>query len=352
MVEAVSDYAIFMLDPHGLVVSWNRGARRIKGYEAAEIIGRHFSCFYTASDQQLGLPMRALKVAAATGHFRHSGWRVRKDGSMFLADVVITAVKDETGSLIGFSKVTRDLTDSDAKQSRAEIDPKTLEAMRSTVRLVAEANHELRGPIQVIFTWALVLEKQLDALGVEDRRALSGIKRAGSRLTSIIDQMLDLSRIDAGAFEAKRVPIDPTAIIEEFIEDYKVLAEQKGITLDWRSETPGSILVFDEYCFTHVLSNLLNNAVKFTERGKIGVRLFKDAKGGLALEVSDTGIGMDANFVSRLFEPFSREQRKGATHGAGLGLAVTKRYLELNGASISVETRENEGSTFLVHLSS
>jgi PAS domain S-box-containing protein len=150
MVEAVSDYAIFMLDPHGLVVSWNRGARRIKGYEAAEIIGRHFSCFYTASDQQLGLPMRALKVAAATGHFRHSGWRVRKDGSMFLADVVITAVKDETGSLIGFSKVTRDLTDSDAKQSRAEIDPKTLEAMRSTVRLVAEANHELRGPIQVI----------------------------------------------------------------------------------------------------------------------------------------------------------------------------------------------------------
>jgi PAS domain S-box-containing protein len=349
MVEEVTDYAIFMLDPQGQVVSWNKGARRIKGYEAGEIVGRHFSCFYTAADQQRGVPMRALKVAAATGHFRNSGWRVRKDGSMFLADVVVTAVKDESGSLIGFSKVTRDVTESRASESR--LDATALEVMRSTLRVVAEANHELRGPIQVIFTWAMVLEKQLDALGVEDRRALGGIKRAGSRLTSIIDQMLDLSRIDAGAFEAKRVPIDPTALIEEFIDDYKVLAEQKGLTLDWSSEAPGSTLEFDEYCFTHMLSNLLNNAIKFTERGRVGVRLFRDTGGGLALEVSDTGIGMDEKFVSRLFDPFSREQRKSGIDGAGLGLAVTKRYLELNGASISVQTRKDAGSTFLVRLS-
>jgi PAS domain S-box-containing protein len=349
MVEAVTDYAIFMLDPNGQIVSWNRGARRIKGYAAEEILGRHFSCFYTAADQQRGVPLRALKVAAATGHFRDSGWRVRKDGSMFLADVVVTAVKDESGSLIGFSKVTRDVTESRTAQSR--LDATALEAMRSTLRLVAEANHELRGPIQVIFTWAMVLEKQLDALGMEDRRALGGIKRAGSRLTSIIDQMLDLSRIDAGAFEAKRVPINPTALIEGFIDDYKVLAEQKGLTLDWSNEAPGSTLEFDEYCFTHMLSNLLNNAIKFTDRGGIRVRLFRGAEGGLALEVSDTGIGMQEKFVSRLFDPFSREQRKGGTEGAGLGLAVTKRYLELNGASISAQTRENEGSTFLVRLS-
>jgi len=349
MVEEVTDYAIFMLDPQGQVVSWNKGARRIKGYEAGEIVGRHFSCFYTAADQQRGVPMRALKVAAATGHFRNSGWRVRKDGSMFLADVVITAVKDESGSLIGFSKVTRDVTESRASESR--LDATALEVMRSTLRVVAEANHELRGPIQVIFTWAMVLEKQLDALGVEDRRALGGIKRAGSRLTTIIDQMLDLSRFDAGAFEAKRVPIDPTALIEEFIDDYKVLAEQKGLTLDWSSEAPASTLEFDEYCFTHMLSNLLSNAIKFTERGRVGVRLFRDTGGGLALKVSDTGIGMDEKFVSRLFDPFSREQRKSGIDGAGLGLAVTKRYLELNGASISVQTRKDAGSTFLVRLS-
>jgi PAS domain S-box-containing protein len=311
MVEAVTDYAIFMLDPNGQIVSWNKGARRIKGYEADEILGRHFSCFYTAADQQRGVPMRALKVAGATGHFRNSGWRVRKDGSMFLADVVITAVKDENGSLIGFSKVTRDVTESRAAQSRLDGDRAILETMRSTVRLVAEANHELRGPVQVIFTWAMVLEKQLEALGVEDRRALGGIKRAGSRLASIIDQMLDLSRMDAGAFEVKRVPIDPAGLIEEFIEDYKVLAEQKGLTLDWSNEAPGSTLEFDEYCFTHMLSNLLNNAIKFTDRGRVGVRLFRGAGGGLALEVSDTGIGMREEFVSRLFTPFSREQRKG-----------------------------------------
>jgi PAS domain S-box-containing protein len=110
------------------VVSWNQGARRIKGYEASEIIGRHFSCFYTAADQQRGLAMRALKAAAATGHYRNSGWRARKDGSMFLADVVVTAVKDENGSLIGFSKVTRDVTETRVTPSRTEIDPATLES--------------------------------------------------------------------------------------------------------------------------------------------------------------------------------------------------------------------------------
>ena len=204
-----------------------------------------------------------------------------------------------------------------------------------------------------MLTWAMVLEKQLDALKVEDRRALLGIKRAGSHLTSIIDQMLDLSRIDAGAFEARRVLIDPTALIERVIDDYNLLAEQKGLALNWSSEAPGSTLEFDDYCFTHMLSNLLSNAIKFTERGTIGVRLFRDAESRLALEVSDTGIGMDTSFVSRLFEPFSREQRKGGSiEGAGLGLAVAKRYLELNGAKVSVQTRKNEGSTFLVHFSS
>jgi signal transduction histidine kinase len=310
-----------------------------------------FPAFIPQPISSAGFRWRALKVAGATGHFRNSGWRVRKDGSMFLADVVITAVKDENGSLIGFSKVTRDVTESRAAQSRLDGDRAILETMRSTVRLVAEANHELRGPVQVIFTWAMVLEKQLEALGVEDRRALGGIKRAGSRLASIIDQMLDLSRMDAGAFEAKRVPIDPAGLIEEFIEDYKVLAEQKGLTLDWSNEAPGSTLEFDEYCFTHMLSNLLNNAIKFTDRGRVGVRLFRGAGGGLALEVSDTGIGMREEFVSRLFTPFSREQRKGGADGAGLGLAVTKRYLELNGASISVQTHKDAGSTFLVLLS-
>lgn len=352
MVEAVTDYAIFMLDPSGHIVSWNKGARRIKGYEAEEIVGRHFSCFYTAADQERGIPMRALKVAATTGHFRDNGWRVRKDGSMFLADVVITAVKDKSGSLIGFSKVTRDITELRVIESRPGGVGTALEAMRSKVQLVAEANHELRSPIQVILTWTMVLEKQLDALGVEDRRALTGIKRAGSRLTSIIDQMLDLSRIDAGAFEARRVPIDPAALIERVVDDYRVLAEQKGLTLDWSSEAPGSTLEFDEYCFTHMLSNLLSNAIKFTERGRVGVRLYSDADGGLALEVSDTGVGMDPKFVSQLFDPFSREQRKnGSPEGAGLGLAVAKRYLELNGASISVQTRKDEGTTFLVRLS-
>lgn len=143
------------------------------------------------------------------------------------------------------------------------------------------------------------------------------------------------------------MPIDPTALIDGGIDDYRVLAEQKGLALDWSSEAPKSTLKFDEYCFTHMLSNLLNNAIKFTERGRVGVRFFQGADGGLALEVSDTGIGMEPKLVSRLFEPFSREQRKGgATSGAGLGLAVAKRYLELNARASPCKRRWTKAAPF------
>ncbi|HUX85716.1 MAG TPA: PAS domain-containing sensor histidine kinase [Chloroflexota bacterium] len=342
MVEAVTDCAIFMLDACGHVVTWNEGAWRMMGYEAGEIIGRDFSCFYTADDQARGVPMGGLKVARATGRSRDHGWRVRKDGSLFLADVVVGAVTDESGTLIGFSEVIRDVTETHRTQSRLD----------GNLRLVTEANHELRGPIQVMLTWVALLERQLDALGIEDRKALAGISRAASRLTSIIERMLDLSRMDVGCFQARPVSIEPAALVERVIEDFKVLAERKNLDIVWKNEAPGSTLEFDEYCFTHMLSNLLSNAIKFTDRGKIEVRLFRASDGMMALEVSDTGIGMEPRFVSHLFEPFAREQRKtGAAEGAGLGLAVTKRYLELNDAKVSVQTAKDAGTTFLIRFS-
>jgi signal transduction histidine kinase len=224
--------------------------------------------------------------------------------------------------------------------------------MEGKLKLIAEANHELRGPIQVMLTWAAILERQFDTLGIEDRQALTGINRAASRLTSIVDRMLDLSRMEVDGFEAKPVWIDPAALIEKVIDDLKVLAEQKKLTIAWNNEARVTTLRFDEYCFTHMMSNLLGNAIKFTERGEIVIRLFRDECGGLALEVSDTGIGMEPEFVSHLFEPFAREERKrGEAEGAGLGLAVTKRYLELNDAEISVKTTKDAGTTFLVLFS-
>ena len=354
MVEAVSDYAIFMLDPDGRIVTWNQGARRIKGYDEKEIIGRHFSCFYTADDQAVGKPAQALATARATGRFKDQGFRVRKDGKLFLADVLITAIENPAGSLVGYSKVTRDLSELRAAQDGLAEMQVALEAEKAQLKLLSEAHHEIRGPVHVIVMATYNLERQLDALNVTDKRALEAIKRGTARLSHAIDEILDLQRVRAGAIELKREPIAPAQLVEALIRDYKLLADQKNLSISWENEVPNNItIIFDEFCFTQMISNLLNNAIKFTDHGYINLRLFTQTEGSIAIEVSDTGIGMDEAFVSRLFKPFARENRAGrGIIGAGLGLALTKRYAELNKARISVKTRLGEGTTFLVTFSS
>jgi PAS domain S-box-containing protein len=354
VVEGVRDYAIFMLDPDGRIVTWNQGARRIKGYEKEEIIGRHFSCFYSAEDRAVGRPAHALATARATGRFKDRGFRVRKDGRLFLAEVLITAIENPSGTLVGYSKVTRDLSEwQEAQDGLAEIQA-ALETEQAQLKLLSEAHHEIRGPVHVIVMATYNLERQLDALNVTDKRALEAIKRGTARLSHAIDEILDLQRVRAGAIELKREPIAPAQLIEGLIRDYKVLADQKDVTISWKNEVPNSItILFDEFCFTQMISNLLNNAIKFTEHGCVNLRLFTQAEGSIAIEVSDTGIGMDEAFVSRLFKPFARENRSGsAASGAGLGLALTQRYAQLNNAQISVKTRLGEGTTFLVTFSS
>ena len=353
MVDAVRDYAILMLDPDGRIVTWNQGATRIKGYEKEEIIGRHFSCLYSAEDRATGKPAHALATARATGRFKDRGLRVRKDGTLFLAEVLITAIENPPGTLVGYSKVTRDLSEwREAQDGLAEIQA-ALETEQAQLKLLSEAHHEIRGPVHVIVMATYNLERQLDALNVTDKRALEAIKRGTARLSHAIDEILDLQRVRAGAIELKRDPIAPAQLIEGLIRDYKVLADQKDVTISWKNEAPDVTIKFDEFCFIQMISNLLNNAIKFTEHGSVNLRLFTQEEGSIALEVSDTGIGMDEAFVSRLFKPFARENRGGkAVTGAGLGLALTQRYAELNNAQISVKTRLGEGSSFLVSFSS
>lgn len=353
MVEGVKDYAIFMLDPAGKVATWNQGAQRIKGYRASEIIGQGLDRFYTAEDRAAGRPQRNLREAAANGRIEDQGWRVRKDGTIFFADVVLTALRDRSGKLVGFSKVTRDV--SERRRAEAEIAARDaqLESARLKSLFLATMSHEIRTPLHIMLTYTHIIERHLARTGDRSQaRAMEGIRRAGERLEETIDRILDLSRIESGAFEIKREPLDAPAMVAKLVEDFRPLAKEKGLQLLWNTSEPSAVIEFDEYCLTRAVSNLLENAIKFTDSGGIGVRFFTTADGRKMLEVSDTGVGIAADFLARLFEPFSQEESGYSRRfqGTGLGLALVKRYLAMNEAEISVTSDKGSGTAFLIRF--
>ena len=225
------------------------------------------------------------------------------------------------------------------------------EASRLKSESVANMTHEIRTPLNVILGYAdLMMERLTELNDPTGIRFADPVRRAGQRLLSTISAILDLSRIEAGAYELKVVPIKVAAMVEHQVSDLSVLAMNKQIGLSCVIEEPDAIVLFDEHCLSAAVINLLQNAIKFTESGTVSVRLSRDESGALTLAISDTGIGMDPAYQRRLFEPFSREAPEGSrpSEGSGLGLALVKRYLELNGARIEVESQKNVGSVFTI----
>lgn len=228
-----------------------------------------------------------------------------------------------------------------------------IESARLKSLFLATMSHEIRTPLHIILTYSSVIELHL-AKGGDERqmRALHAIRRAGERLSRTVDHILDISRLEAGAFELKRAPLDIPAAAARLVEDFRPLAREKGLELAWQADPEHAVLVFDEYCLTQALSNLIDNAIKFTETGRISVRFFCGPDKRMQLEVRDTGVGMDPVFLPRIFEPFSQEELEYSRRfsGAGLGLALVKRYLALNGAEISVSSEKGSGTAFLIRF--
>jgi signal transduction histidine kinase len=229
-----------------------------------------------------------------------------------------------------------------------------LEASRLKSAFVANMTHEIRTPLNVILGYADLMAERLAELNDE-----SGIEygvpigRAGQRLLDTIGAVLDLSRIESGAFELKPATITLADLVERHVEDLSVLARKKGIGLACQIDEPGAKVIFDEHCLSNTIINLLQNAIKFTERGAVSVRVFRDRMGVLALEVRDTGRGIDPAYLPHLFEPFTQEGNDAlpSHEGAGLGLALVKRYVEFNRARIAVESDRNSGTAFTVSFS-
>jgi signal transduction histidine kinase len=226
-----------------------------------------------------------------------------------------------------------------------------LESARLKSAFLANMSHEIRTPLNIILGYTSLIAEHLAERGDESQRQLmEGVTRAGRRLIDTIHGILDLSKIETGAFEVRRQTMDVRPLVERQVEDFQLLAREKGLDLSCRFDETESEVCVDEYCLSQTLSNLLHNAIKFTEKGEIIARLYRNDDRALRLEICDTGVGIDKEYLPRLFQPFSQEQ-SGYTRtyeGSGLGLALVKKYLELNSAGIEVKSQKGQGSCFTI----
>jgi len=479
LIEGVKDYAIVMMDPQGRVASWTACAERIKGYRAGEILGKSFACFYTPEDLERGHPGEVLRIAAEVGHFEEDGWRVRKDGSRFWASVMITALRDDAGRIVGFSKMTRDITErrrddeklreseekfravlesapdamlivddkgeivllnaqaehlfgyrreeltgqpveilipaesrvghsnhrswyfqkpcprqmasgmvlkclrKDGGEFPAEVSLSPIktaqtswvaaavrditerriaelqliaereraeEANRTKSEFLAAMSHEIRTPMNAILGMSdLLWESDLNP---EQREFVEIFRRAGANLLRLIDNILDLSKIEAGHFELERQQFNLEDVLDQVIELMGGRARKKGVALLTRI-APGvcTDLIGDPGRLRQILLNLVGNAIKFTDTGEIIVTVRSRGSGGpgrLSFAVSDTGIGIPEDKLAVIFEDFvqadSSVTRKYG--GTGLGLGISRRIVKLMGGSLTATSTPGKGSTF------
>ena len=356
LVDSVQDYGIFMLDRAGNVTSWNEGAERINGYTANEILGKHFSIFYPDEDLAWNKPAYELEVAAREGKFEDEGWRLRKDGSRFWSNVVITAVRDDRGELLGFSKVTRDLSERRVAQERAIADATRLAeaeaANRAKSEFLASMSHELRTPLNAIGGYTdLLLLGVAGSVDPEKREYLDRIRRSQQHLLGIINDLLNFSRLEAGRVSFELQPISLGEAIRRVLPMIEPQANQRGLRVTvaaGRDEFANA----DAAKVEQILINLLSNAVKFTEPGgEITLAQFQN-DGWSGVRVRDTGIGIPHNKLEAVFEPFVQVGRTlNSTHeGTGLGLSISRELARAMGGDLTAESVPGEGSTFTLQL--
>lgn len=352
MVENVVDYAILMLDQEGRVASWNAGAERIKGYRAEEIIGQHFSQFYPQEDIERGKPQHELDVAIAEGRFEDEGWRVRKDGATFWANVVITALRDEAGALRGFAKVTRDMTESKlAREALVRAKDEAERANKFKDQFLSTMSHELRTPLNAVLGFSdLLADERYGSLNERQKRYVSNIHSGGRHLLKLISDILDLSKIEAGRMDLAIQDVPIESAFSEVLSALRPLAEKKSQTLSQNAQA-SLIVRADITRLRQMLMNLAGNAIKFTpEGGRVELEA-RQTNGQIRIEVRDTGPGIPPGEQERIFQAFYRLRQSGeATEGTGLGLAITQRLAELHGSKLGLDSQAGQGSCFYFSL--
>jgi PAS domain S-box-containing protein len=345
LVEGVRDYAIFRLDIDGRVSTWNAGAERIKGYKAGEIIGRHFSVFFNSEDLVAGKPAKELETAQREGRAEDEGWRVRKDGSLFWANVVLTALRRDDGELVGYAKITRDMTEK-RKADALEL------ADRQKNEFLAMLAHELRNPLAPISNGLQLLKLP----GIEQnvvREATEMMERQLYHLVRLVDDLLDVSRIVTGKMHYNMEPVELATVIHRAIEESQPMIDARGHELMLSLPAKSIIVDADVHRLAQVFSNLLLNAAKYTdEPNQIWLQVERD-DGDAVIRVRDSGIGIAPEILPNIFSLFvqadhSLDRTRG---GLGIGLSIVKRIVDLHRGTVTAfSAGAGQGAEFVVRL--
>lgn len=346
LVEGVTDYSIFMLDPEGIVTSWNSGAQRIKGYSRDEIIGKHFSRFYLPEEAAAGRPWEELALARRDGRAEDEGWRVKKNGDRFWARVVVTALYDSSGRLHGFSKITQDLT-----ERRHLRDLET--ATRNLSEFLAILAHELRNPLAPIRTAVQVMQAApQEAPTQAAMRAM--IDRQSAHLERLLDDMLDVARMTRGKLKIEHELVTLDEALKLALEICKPAIDAAGHRLRVEGVASSTVVRGDRDRLAQLLANLLNNAARYTPPGgDITITTTLDGAGHAVIAVRDTGRGIDPQLIDHVFEMFvqGNKAERRAGEGLGIGLALARRIAELHGGSLTAASEGvGEGSVFALRL--
>jgi PAS domain S-box-containing protein len=356
LIANVKDYSILTLDPAGRITTWNDGAERIKGYTAEEIMGEHLSRFYPPEEIEGDKAERELRVAAEQGRFEEEGWRVRKDGTRFWANVILTAMRDTSGELIGYSKITRDLTEKkrsedEVKKLNAGLEDRNAELAATNKELEAftySVAHDLRAPLRHISGFSKMLSEELGAeVSPEAKENLTDIIDSTHVMGHMVDDLLSLARI--GRQEPNLQVTGLSKLLEEVLKDLK--PEAAGREIRWEiADLP--FVDCDPGLLKQVLFNLLANAVKYTRPRRPAVIEIGQTtqEGRNAIFVRDNGVGFNMKYAGKLFGVFQRLHRREEFEGTGVGLATAQRIVAKHGGRIWAEAELDKGATFYFTL--
>jgi PAS domain S-box-containing protein len=362
LVENIQDYAIFLLDPTGHIMTWNKGAQRFKGYRPDEIIGKHFSTFYMQEDIDAGKPARELELAQKMGRVEDEDWRVRKDGSKFWANVVITPLYNSEHELVAFAKVTRDLTERKAQEDAVRKANKRLIGQQRQLEkmniakdeFISLASHQLRTPATAIKQLLGMLLEGLYGDTPPDLRII--IEKAytnNERQINIVNNLLRVAQLDSGKIILRRTTVDIQRLLEDITKEYAESAHASNHTIVYVPKTTKPIYAdADVENLRMAICNLMDNAVKYTpEGGKIVLGL-EASKNIVIISITDSGIGIGPEDIPKLFGKFVRipNQLTQKVEGSGLGLYWVQQVIELHGGTVSVASELGAGTTFSIIL--
>jgi PAS domain S-box-containing protein len=347
LVNSVREYAIFRLSETGIITTWNPGAQRGKGYSADEIIGRHFSVFYTPDQRAKGRPEEVLRRALSSGQYSEEGWRVRKDGSLFWASIVVSVIRDGEGRLLGFAKVVRDMTE---RRRLEELEASS----RRMNEFLAMLGHELRNPLAPIRNAVGLLQQQ--SLPTADilRRTRDIVDRQLAHMTRLVDDLLDAGRITTGKVRVTPAPVAIQDVIDRAVEAVRPKVEAKDQTLDVRMPDEPIIVNGDITRLVQVIHNLLDNASKYTQAGGLIQLEALHVDWMISVSIEDNGRGIAPEALGLVFDLFAQEKDADAAMeegGLGIGLTLARSLVELHGGSIEVlSSGRGRGTKFTVWL--